>query len=289
MRDKRTNMKVINIIAFFLPLLILSSCKTLNSDVTYEQMLESASRESRSLRSTPDFRKCNPKIHTQFGDVRLNCNLWGYKKLKKGQPYNLCVYKKGDFWGWDWQLPNNAQGVIGYPALLVGRSPWSPKRKKIGGFPRLVSNVSTLSVSYDVETYVKHKKYNLAFDIWLLDEEFGEKKNIRTEIMIWEDYFDFTSYGKVGAVLETPFGEYKMHLGYLTNPKYDQDWNYIAFVRTEPRTSGSVDIAYLLNYLLDRNLISKEHYMSSFEFGNEIGNSSGTTLVRKFEWELNEM
>ena len=104
--------------------------------------------------------------------------------------------------------------------------------------------------------------------------------------MIWEDYFDFTSYGKKKETIITPFGIYKAHEGYLNNPKYGQDWQYIAFVRQSPRDKGAVDINYLLNYLIKEKMISKDYFLSCLELGNEIGNSSGLTLVKKFEYTL---
>ena len=104
--------------------------------------------------------------------------------------------------------------------------------------------------------------------------------------MIWEDYFDFSSYGKVVDKIDTPFGRYKVYEGYLENKKFNQDWVYLAFVREVPRTKGEVDIQYFLSYLVEKGLIQSKYYFASLELGNEIGNSSGLTLVNKFEWSL---
>ena len=266
---------------------VFSSCKTLNRNLSYDQMVTTASPQAKLLLENPDFSNCNIRFHKDFEDVKLKCNLWGVSKLKSGVPV-LCTFKRENDWGWRWEIPENARGVIGFPALEVGRSPWGKDKKdeKIAGFPIEVSKISNLTVDYDVEMYVKHRKYNLAFDLWLTDIEFGDGKNIKTEIMIWEDYFDFSSYGKVKEVIETPFGEYKVHTGYLKNEKFAQDWTYVAFVRTEKRDSGAVDIKYLLNYLVSNEIISEDYYFTSIEFGNEIGNSSGLTLVKKFEWNF---
>lgn len=264
-----------------------ASCKTLNRNLSYDQMVTAASPQAKLLLENPDFSNCNIRFHKDFEDVKLKCNLWGESKLKSGIPV-LCTFKRENDWGWRWEIPENARGVIGYPALEVGRNPWGKDKKdeKIAGFPIQVYKISNLTVDYEVEMYVKHRKYNLAFDLWLTDIEFGDGKNIKTEIMIWEDYFDFSSYGKVKEIIETPFGEYKVHTGYLKNEKFAQDWTYVAFVRTEKRDSGTVDIKYLLNYLVSNEIISEEHYFTSIEFGNEIGNSSGLTLVKQFDWDF---
>ena len=261
----------------------LNSCKTLNSNVSLVQLQERSSLEMRSIFTNPDTTSCDLGFQIYEGEKTLKNNLWGKSKVKKGDP-TLCIYKKGELMGWKWDVPDNAKGVIGYPAVQIGQSPFSKINKIKYGFPVEVASITKLVVDYDFETHVKHSKFNLAFDIWLTDSQFSTKENIKTEIMIWEDYFDFTSYGKKIETIITPFGIYKVYAGYLENPKYGQDWQYIAFVRQSPREKGEVDVNHLLNYLINKELIAKEHYMTCFELGNEIGNSSGMTLVKKFDY-----
>ena len=253
--------------------------------MSYQQMVAGASSKAQKLVQEPDYTVCD-RGSKKFGDVVLKCNLWGRAKIKNGEP-ELCTFQKGDALGWKWEMPNSASGVIAYPALQVGRSPWGSKnRPRTAGFPIKVNTISKLDVSYDVESHVKHRKYNLAFDLWLTDVELASEENIKTEIMIWEDYFDFSSYGKVIDEIITPFGVYEVYKGYLKNERFVQDWVYIAFVRKTVRTKGAVDIAHLLKYLAENDHINAEHYFTSVEFGNEIGNSSGITLVNEFDWVL---
>lgn len=276
-----------NVLRPYILLLLLSSilisCKTLNSKVTYSEMMDRTSPKARALMDSPDFKTCNYNESKLFNDILLKCNLWGSNKIKKGVPH-LCTYKKGELFGWKWDVPNNAGGVIGYPALQIGVGPWEKRKTSRSGFPVKISSIKDLVVNYDVETHVKHRKYNLAFDLWILDSETNNKKQIKAEIMIWEDYFDFSSYGKKKETIITPFGVYKVMVGYLYNPKYKQDWQYVAFVREHPRSKGTVDINYFMNYLVENDIIGRDLLLSSVEFGNEIGNSSGFTLVNKFEW-----
>lgn len=274
------------------PLLILivifssTSCKTLNKNVTYSEMLGQASAKAQKLVSDSEYETCRQGERKQFDGVILKNNLWGKSKLKNPEQAVLCSYKKEGIYGWKWELPNNAGGVIGYPALQVGRNPFEKGVSNVEEFPIQVSKIAKLPVHYDVETHVKFRKYNLAFDLWLTDVEDYALGNIKTEIMIWEDYFDFTSFGKKVATILTPFGTYEVLEGHLENPKFSQDWQYIAFVRTVPRKKGEVDIAFFLEYLVSKGLISEDHYFTSIEFGNEIGNSSGFTVVHQFDWNL---
>ncbi len=275
----------------FLSLLLLVvisfiSCKTLNKNVSYSEMLGQASVQAQKLISDAEYETCKQGDRKQFEGVILKNNLWGKSKLKNPDQAVLCSFKKEDLFGWKWQLPNNAGGVIGYPALQVGRNPFENGESNVAALPVPVFEIKRLSVQYDVETHVKNKKYNLAFDLWLADVREYSLENIKTEIMIWEDYFDFTSFGKKVATIISPFGTYDVLEGHLDNPKFSQDWQYIAFVRTVPRTKGEVDISFFLKYLVSKGMISTEHYFTSIEFGNEIGNSSGFTMVRQFDWQL---
>jgi hypothetical protein len=273
------------IIFIVLGFLVITSCKTLNKNVTHEQMIAMGSNDAKLLVNTPDYKKCN-EGKKEIDDITVKNNLWGKAKVKSGRA-ELCTYVKGDTYGWEWKVDKGASGVIGYPAIEVGRSPWGNKsRKGEDGFPIKVTEIESLPVSYDFETLVKHKKFNLSFDIWLTDVPNANKDNITTEIMIWEDYFDFSSYGKVIDKIATPFGLYKVYKGYLKNEDYSQDWVYLAFVRETPRSQGEVEIKYFLDYLIRKNHISQNDYFASVELGNEIGNSSGLTLVRNFEWDL---
>lgn len=249
-------------------------------------MVGRASQDAKKLYNSPDYETCKPDDRKEFGNVILKNNLWGRSKLKNSAEAKLCSYKKGNYFGWKWQLPDNASGVIGYPALQVGRNPFGKGRSNVSEFPVEVKKVKSLIVDYEVETRVKHRKYNLAFDLWLANKKDYGIENITTEIMVWEDYFDFTSYGKKVANIITPFGAYDVLTGHLKNPKFSQDWKYIAFVRTSPRSAGKVDLGFLLNYLVRNGHIASSDYFTSIEFGNEIGNSSGYTLVKSFDWSL---
>jgi hypothetical protein len=266
---------------------MLSSCATLNKGVTLHELEKKASPEVQLTLANPDFKSCKSGDYQDFGEVVLKNNLWGASKVKKGTP-KLCTFKKDNFFGWKWEVPNKASGVIGYPALQLGNSPFRKITTIKNNLPVQISKIENLEVTYDFETKVKHKKFNLAFDIWLTNKQFSTKENIITEIMIWENYNSFTSYGKKQETIITPFGSYAVYVGYLKNPKFGQDWQYIAFVldKNQRRNKATVNVGYFLNYLVKNNLISKKDYLATLELGNEIGNSSGFTVVKDFNWKL---
>lgn len=280
--NKTLNKIKILFIGFFF---IFNACKTLNPNLSYKELMEKRSDEAKQLVFSKEDVNCDLNSKLKYETFYLHNNLWGKNRLK-GNSAKLCTYQRNGQFGWEWQLPNDARGVIGYPAIQIGPGPWSNAQEKLHGFPIQLDAIKELSVAYETEMYVKHKKYNLAFDLWLSSEFQSNAETVTTEIMVWEDKFDFKSYGKKVDEIFTPFGVYEVMKGYLKNEEFGQDWQYIAFVRKENRQVGTVDLQFLLQYLVRNHGVNPEQYLTSVEFGNEIGNSSGFTLVKKFDWVL---
>ena len=266
-------------------LLFCTSCVTvLNQGISYEEMMHMRSDAADSLEFQAEFHSCKINNKHNLGNYYLKNNLWGQSRLE-GAPAELCVYSSGDKAGWKWRLPDNAKGVIGYPAVQWGEGPWNVSTKT-HGFPVRLDSLKVLNVTYEAEQHVKFKKYNLAFDLWLSNAFLSRPQTITTEIMIWEDYNDFRSNGKKIGVLLAPFGIYEMREGYVKNKEFGQDWKYFAFVRIDKRQSGQIDLNFFLQYLIKNYKIDSKQYLTSVELGNEIGNSSGFTMLSGLNLEL---
>lgn len=278
-------MKLRNNLLLLLSFIGFASCKTLHPDLTFEEVMKTRSAQAKALERNSIETNCELNSKKVYDSLELNNNLWGQPRLK-GQAASLCTFYSNQGIGWKWELPNNARGVIGYPNIKIGPGPWRNATEKLHGFPIRLDSIQSLEVVYDTEMYVKHKKYNLAFDLWLSSKFQATKETTTTEIMIWEDYFDFKSYGKKVDEVETDFGVYEVMSGYLYNEEYGQDWQYFAFIRKEKRSKGSVDIQFLLNYLIKNQKVNPQDFITSVEFGNEIGNSSGFTLIKDFQLKL---
>lgn len=271
---------------FVFSILVLASCKTLNPNLSFSELLESRSETAKKLENKSSDTNCKLNSKRVYDAFELNNNLWGESRLKC-QEAHLCTYYSEDGFGWKWDVPYNARGVIGYPNIKMGPGPWRSSKEKVHGFPIKIEEITELKVTYDTEIYVKHKKYNLAFDLWLSSEFQSNQNTITTEIMIWEDFFDFRSYGKKVDEITTDFGVYEVMSGYLKNEEFNQDWQYFAFVRKEKRNNGELDVKYLLDYLVKHQKVNPQEFITSVEFGNEIGNSSGFTLIKNYELTLN--
>ena len=267
---------------FFLVLVGLNACKTLHPTITFDELMLQRSDAAKQLHESGENKQCEINSKQYFDDFILHNNLWGKSRLK-GDSATLCTYQSGSLVGWEWQMPKDAKGVIGYPSIMLGSGPWKVERK-LHGFPVQIDSVQVLQVDYGTEMFIKGKKYNLAFDLWLSSAFRSTAETVTTEIMVWEDYNDFRSFGKKVEDLQSPFGVYEVMKGYLKNEKFGQNWQYFAFVSKDKRQSGSVDLKYFLDYLVREHDVDPEQFITSVEFGNEIGNSSGFTLVKKFDW-----
>ena len=177
--------------------------------------------------------------------------------------------------------------MVGYPEIWFGESAWfNLANIKTDNYFKNINEVKTFEVEYKTKLEVNDKKYNLAFDFWLHNSPKVALQTIGIEVMIWEDYNKFKPFGKkVGNVITT-FGQYDIYRGHIIKKDLNTSWDYIAFVRKEKRTSGKVNVMELINEMNKRNYIGQNVYLSSFEFGTEILNSTGNILVEQYELKI---
>lgn len=276
--------KLIFILIVFLS---FSACKTaLYPNLNFDQVMNLRSAQAKALEWQADTVNCHKNTTHQHLTYTILNNLWGESNLNKDTA-SLCTYSRDNDFGWKWKVPAHAKGVIGYPSVRVGTGPWTASKGGVNGLPIRIDSIQTLKVDYATEIYTQHKTYNLAFDIWLNAVLPASQNNITTEIMVWEDYYDFNTYGKKVDEIVTDFGTYKVMKGYLKDEKFNQDWQYYAFVRENPRQAGQVDFKVFIDYLIQHHALNPTNFATSVEFGNEIGDSNGFTLVKKFDFTLN--
>ena len=224
---------------------------------------------------------CTNYAVINFGNLRMENNMWNSGNLNPGT-FSQCIYyydQAGtELFGWDWSFPTDAHGVNAYPQIIYGWKPWH-STSTISGFPKKISDISNLKASYDVILEVERGEYNLAFDNWITYDENVSPTNLEFEFMIWEDAQGLGAFGTYHGDVETTNGSYKFYSG---DPSWG-DWTYLAFVRTESRHTGTVDIDELLDYLIDEGIVSTDSFLASIEFGNEVANSKGFCVMKSFE------
>lgn len=258
----------------FLVLIFLTSC-------TATKIISVDNPEFTTFKNSADYKDCSGATQ-QFEKLSLINNQWGAYKIKSGD-YTQCIYHNNGIFGWEWNAPSKSYGVLGYPELWMGTFAWGIKSEisKPNYFKKL-DELKTLRVEFDTKITANDKKYNLAFDVWLHSENTVAKENITVELMVWEDYNKFKSHGKKKEAIKTSFGTYDLLYGIMKKPEINSEWIYIAFIRNEKRTTGKVDLKELLDYLVQKNYISSDLYISSVEFGTEVLNSKGNIIVKKY-------
>ncbi|MEM9022245.1 MAG: hypothetical protein AAGB22_00790 [Bacteroidota bacterium] len=231
---------------------------------------------------------CGPFATIDIGAVRVENNVWNAGALPAGS-YTQCIYSYEnedlELMGWQWEYPDNANGVNAYPQLIYGHKPWQPS-STTQELPRKIADINTLKVTYDAEVTRNDGDYNLAFDNWINSEASITPQNIVFEFMIWEDVHQLVPFGDFQEEVTTTNGTYRFYSGEPTWEPPGSNWTYLAFQRTSNRTAGTVDIDELLAYLVNKGIVSPDSYLGSIELGTEVGNSTGSAVIKQFEVDI---
>lgn len=218
------------------------------------------------------------------GEINIENNTWNATNLEPNS-YEQCIYQYNNWVGWKWSYPDTAEGINAYPQLIYGKKPWH-NGSTTTALPIEIDQIERLKAQYAVAISRNEGEYNLAFDNWISSAVSSRPEEILFEFMIWEDYHEIIPFGDFIANVVTPNGTYDLYTGQPAWEPEGTNWTYVAFVRTSKRTEGTVDIDLLLQYLLDQAIVPRNSYLSSIEFGTEIGNSKGYAVIKSFDISL---
>lgn len=274
---------------------LLFACGTKDSPKQMEDfkteldlLLEKIPDELKVLFTHADIAECGEFSTINHGDMKAENNTWNAANLAEGS-YEQCIFQHTlsgeNKIGWKWSYPDTAEGINAYPELIYGKKPWH-SQSTTTALPMNISSITQLKAQYDVVVSRNEGEYNLAFDNWISSAASSRPQDILFEFMIWEDYNKITPFGDFITNVSTPNGEYKLYTGNPTWEPEGTDWIYIAFVRSTPRRSGTVDIDLMLQYLIDHDIVPADSFLSAIEFGTEVGNSKGFALIQSFEITL---
>lgn len=251
-------------------------------------LLDEIPSDLRIIFSAAADERCDDYALISEGDINMENNTWNATNLSPGS-YQQCIYHytNGDETklGWKWSYPESDEVINAYPQLIFGKKPWHNGSTSTA-LPVELSSINRLKAHYDTAIYHNEGVYNLAFDNWISSDAASRPEDIRYEFMIWEDYHAISVYGTFIANFSTPNGEYDLYLGDPTWEPEGTSWVYVAFVRTNPRTTGTVDIDLMLNYLIEQEIVPGDSFLSSIEFGTEVGNSTGYAVINSFAIDL---
>ncbi|MFH1681827.1 MAG: hypothetical protein ABIH26_14450 [Candidatus Eisenbacteria bacterium] len=225
-------------------------------------------------------RACAPNAYRAVGEVLVVNNKHGEHRLVKGDKYEQCVGTwKGGFpvW-WDWHAETDQPYVKGFPQVFFGINPWSGLTST-DRLPVRVGDIRWLTVKHDV-VLSADGIYNLAYDLWLTEDDTPTGNEITHEIMIW---LDGNTPPGLPRQREVRFGgvTYGFYRGVC-----EDGAPFLLFVADEPRPKGWVNLAGFLRFLAANDLVPLDVYLASIELGTEMWYGSGSAAVRKFKVSL---
>jgi len=222
------------------------------------------------------------------GAYHYENNQWGW--AKEQSHYEQCLLERQVSGqterGWTWAWPGEDSSVFAYPEIIYGWKPWTGGKSSDPRFPLKLSAMQHLAIDYEVETNATGN-YNLAPEVWLISgrPSAGERNPglISAEIMFWVEAAGIAR--PAGSVVDRPTIGGKQYEVWQMDHAGNNGrggWRLISLKTPTTERAGTIPVDELLRYLVQKNLVSAEHWVASVEFGNEISGGTGTTWVKKF-------
>jgi hypothetical protein len=239
------------------------------------------SKPTRTLTPTIVWEKsCDDWAELRCGEIIVSNNVWGKGDVTNAtqcvsarEANGKCQFK------WEWVWPDSGSGAVrAYPEIIYGWKPWA-SASTTDKLPVKIRDITAINLDLDV--FVRADgACNTAFDLWLTASPTPRPGNITHELMIWLSNVGWDpGSGNIDTV-EIEGVDYKLYKAPM------QTWTYISFARVLPRTSGRLNIAAFLQYLVEHHYISSSEYLASIEFGNEIIVGKGATYVNQFDMQI---
>jgi len=283
-------LRLINAISFLFILSLLSACgakPTVNPTLPPTQLPTPTLTQIPTLLPTPTSTSSIPMNCEEWalvnrGNFQAQNNTWGKGSITNwSQCVGIEMKEDGTLdgrWTWDW--PGLGSNVKAYPEIVFGQKPGSATTAP--QLPRKINELGELTVSYDV-TSTHTGGGNLAFDIWLTDTDNPSNWGvppITHEIMIWlEAYGGMVPGGSFFERVSIDGSDYYVFVG----NNWGDGWRYLAFNQITPQLGqGSLNISNFTSYLVEKKLVTGEEYLASLEFGNEVTNGTGVTILNNY-------
>ena len=124
--------------------------------------------------------------------------------------------------------------------------------------------------------------YNLAFDLWITNDNPPTPEGTTHEVMIWVDRTDWAPSGPEHHVAEVEIDGSEFGLFVRENPR----WRYIAFAKYTDQFSGTLHLDRFLDYLVEHEIVPDDHYLAVVELGNEVLEGEGEVWFKTFEVQV---
>jgi hypothetical protein len=173
--------------------------------------------------------------------------------------------------------------VVSQPELVCGDKPWDEPLHLNPSFP-VKAGAKRITADFDIKLRASGT-YNMAFSLWAVSALPASRNVITHEIMIWNAHSGQSPAGSRQGAIEVsgvPYDIYieKNHKDASGSTR--QVWTYVAFVAERPVLKGPIDLSAFVDWLLEHKLLSRDHYVTSVEMGNEVCQGTGIVEVRDF-------
>ncbi len=185
-------------------------------------------------------------------------------------------------WRWHspWQLFSN---VVSQPQIVCGDKPWDEPSGLNNEFPFRAGS-KKLSADFNIRLRASGT-YNMSFTLWAVRALPATKGHISHEIMIWNANAGQTPAGTRRGTFNVQGNTYDV---YVEENHKDASgananvWTYVAFVAQRPVWRGPIDMSAFLDYLLQLGILSRDHFLTSLELGNEVCTGTGIVEIQDF-------
>ena len=196
-------------------------------------------------------------------------------------------------WTWDFSkyTINDGGFVKSYPEIVYGFKP-SGYANGSSAFPKRVSTIQSIPITWNMEIDNSQSTNNVAFDVWLSSTASPTSLTggiVNAELMIWLDCVQRGStQGWCTAPGESVLIDGKEYV-YSTQPApVPGNPRYILFRSVQSQLgAGSLNLASFLTFLKARAVISDADYVDDIELGTEIAEGKGELRLNSYSITIN--
>jgi hypothetical protein len=233
------------------------------------------------------------ELDTRIG--RLVNNVWN-KQAIGDAAYRQCLKARGRGsgreWGWSWSWPLEGRTVLAFPQVMFGWKPWNGGMPTDDRLPIAIATIKSLNLRYEIETNADGK-YILSAALWLTrtgrTASAPNPADISADINIWMVGDAFAPAGAHVDDIAVDGLEFEVWYAADMSDASGANanrWNHVVYRAVSPQRSESLDIDEFVADAVSRGYVSREHYVSSIEIGNEVMSGSGETWVNDLSLEV---
>lgn len=205
-------------------------------------------------------------------------NVWD-AQVSNGEQWINPLPRQNFSWNWNWR-DKKTGAPVSYPSIIFGDKPWDSQNTTTPALPGPLSSMKQLYAAHD---YVLNAdgKYNVSYNLWLIDGPLSSLETIRVEIMVWvESSGEIQPFGFPGYLVEDT-ESYTLYKHQRIEGK--KSWDCYSFKLKQLKRSALVNLGELLQNLVKKQGVSPDYYLADVEFGSEIWDGQGQMNINFYQ------